>query len=191
MADYEEQPQDGQERPRRAFQQYPQRSAASGNWRQKDDSPRADPQPRPSRGSYGSGGRGGSFGGQQRESSDTRLYVGNLLYSAQRDDIAQFFNENGFNVANISMSIDPLTGKNPSYCFVDFDSAEDAARAMAELNGQDVLGRAVRINPGVAKRLEGQTFSSEIRSQGYQSNRGWGTDNPRGILHMYSEARQN
>lgn len=178
MADYEDHAQEGQERPRRSYQQYPQRSTASGNWRQKDETPRAEPQPRQTR-PYGSG-RGG-FGGQQRESSDTRLYVGNLLYSAQRDDIAQFFNENGFNVANISMSIDPLTGKNPSYCFVDFDTADDASRAMSQLNGQDVLGRAVRINPGVAKRgLDGQGVAAEVRGQGYQ-NKGWGQDQPRGM----------
>ncbi len=154
MAD-QEQFQDGEvrERPRRQFQQYPQRSNASNNWRTKDDSPRTEPQSRQNRQS-GAFGSPRTFGGQgqQRETSDTRLYVGNLLYSAQKDDILQFFNENGFNVANISMSLDPETGRNPSYCFVDFENAEDASRAMGELNGRDVLGRTVRISPGVARR---------------------------------------
>jgi len=142
----------GQDRPRRQFQQLPARANASNNWRQKDDSPRGDPQPRANRQSGGFGAPRSFNQGQQRETSETRLYVGNLLYSAQKDDILQFFNENGFNVANISMSIDPETGRNPSYCFVDFENAEDASRAMAELNGRDVLGRTVRISPGVARR---------------------------------------
>ncbi|KAK5087770.1 hypothetical protein LTS08_008128 [Lithohypha guttulata] len=169
MADYEQQDQDGQEQSTRrgGFQQYPQRSNASSNWRMKDDAPRAEIQPRQNRGGYGAP-RGGGYG-QARESSDTRLYVGNLLYSAKRDDIAQFFNENGFNVANISMSVDPMTGRNPSYCFVDFESADDASRAMNELNGRDVLGRTVRINPGVAKRSDGQG------QQGGSFNRGFGS----------------
>ena len=175
MAD-QEQFQDGQgeERQRRQFQQMPQRSNASNNWRMKDDAPRASPQPRqnrPQSGAFGSP-RGSYQGqGQQRETSDTRLYVGNLLYSAQKDDILQFFNENGFNVANISMSIDPETGRNPSYCFVDFDNPEDASRAMAELNGQDVLGRTVRINPGMAKR---QNFEGGEGARQYSSPRGYG-----------------
>lgn len=139
---------------RRGYQQYPQRSAASANWRQKDDAPRAEPQQRirGGRGGFGSPGGFGHQQQQQRETSDTRLYVGNLLYSATKDDITQFFSSNGFNPNNITMSIDPETGRNPSYCFADFDSSDDAARAISELNGQDLMGRTVRISPGVARR---------------------------------------
>ncbi|KAK5937023.1 hypothetical protein PMZ80_010772 [Knufia obscura] len=173
MAD-QEQYQDGQgeERPRRQFQQYPQRSNASNNWRVKDDTPRAEPQLRQNRQS-GAFGSPRTFGGQgqQRETSDTRLYVGNLLYSAQKDDILQFFNENGFNVANISMSIDPETGRNPSYCFVDFENPEDASRAMDDLNGRDVLGRTVRISPGVARK---SNFEGGEGPRQYGSPRGVG-----------------
>ncbi|KAL9617607.1 MAG: hypothetical protein Q9160_007620 [Pyrenula sp. 1 TL-2023] len=50
------------------------------------------------------------------------------------------------------MSIDPFSGRNPSYCFVDFPSQNEADRAMDELNGQDILGRNVKIRPGNAKK---------------------------------------
>lgn len=183
MADQEERLQDGQEQAsRRKYQQFPQRSTASHNWRVKDDSPRTEPQPRRQNrqsGNFGST-RQDNDNNQPRESSDTRLYVGNLLYSAQRDDIVQFFAENGFNVLNLSMSIDPMTGRNPSYCFVDFESAEEASRAMAELNGRDVLGRAVRINPGVMKRQDGQGSAGGLRTNTY--GRGWRTEPPQGQL---------
>lgn len=161
----------GEERPRRAFQQFPQRSTASANWRMRDDQPRAEPQPRRPNQNRNSG----SFESprQQNETSSTRLYVGNLLYSAQKDDIASFFAENGFTVASVTMSIDPATGRNPSYCFVDFESAEDAARAISELNGKDVMGRAVRINPGVAKRAGEGSAQSQPRTY---NNRGWRGD---------------
>lgn len=171
MADYDDQQQGGQDQgTRERFQQYPARAVASNNWRNKDDSPRGDPQPRQS---YRGGGRfdsprqSGGYGGQQQQVSETRLYVGNLLYSAQKDDIAQFFAENGFNVANLNMSIDPETGRNPSYCFVDFDTADEASRAMSELNGRDVMGRTVRISPGVQKNRGEQ-------SGGYRSSQGQG-----------------
>ncbi|KZP05948.1 hypothetical protein FIBSPDRAFT_876956 [Athelia psychrophila] len=81
-----------------------------------------------------------------------RLYVGNLLYKAQADDIQHLFKVNGFADAQIDMSTDPFTGRNPSYCFVDLRTAEDAGKAMAELNGMEVLGRPVKIKPGVAKK---------------------------------------
>ena len=108
---------------RRGYQQYPARANASMNWRQKDSTPRTEPQQR-SRGGFG------GYNSSPRETSDTRLYVGNLSYSAQKDDIIQFFNDNGFNPSNLTISIDPETGRNPSYCFADFETADEASRAI-------------------------------------------------------------
>lgn len=51
----------------------------------------------------------------------------------------------------IDIAIDPFTGRNPSYCFVDLESKESADRAMVELDGRDMLGRPIKIKPGVAK----------------------------------------
>lgn len=181
MANFDHQDQAGTERPRQSFQQLPQRSLASTNWRMKDDSPRADPQPRQNRQnqyqgqnrSYDSPGR--SQNSQLREAPGTRLYVGNLLYSATRNDVEQFFTANGFNVSGISMSVDPATGRNPSYCFVDFETPEDATKAMADLNGVELLGRGVRINVGVARQGNSATpqGKSGYGNQGGTS-RGWG-----------------
>lgn len=44
------------------------------------------------------------------------------------------------------MSIDAFTGRNPSYCFVDFHTEEEAARTMQTMQGQLVRGRPVKIN---------------------------------------------
>ena len=49
------------------------------------------------------------------------------------------------------MSIDPYTGRNPSYCFVEVATKEQAERAMRELNGKDLLGRPAKVGPGVAR----------------------------------------
>ncbi len=49
------------------------------------------------------------------------------------------------------MSVDPFTGRNPSYCFVELSTADQAKAAMQELNGQNLLGRPVKVKPGVAK----------------------------------------
>ena len=61
----------------------------------------------------------------------------------------------------IDIAIDPFTGRNPSYCFVDLESKELAEKAMNELDGRDMLGRPVKIKPGVVK-------SSSERSQQQQ-----------------------
>ena len=52
---------------------------------------------------------------------------------------------------HINMSIDPYTGRNPSYCFVELATKEQAEQAMRELNGKEFLGRPVKVGPGVAR----------------------------------------
>jgi RNA recognition motif-containing protein len=116
-----------------------------------------------------------------------------LLYTAQRADIETLFAEHGFTVAGVSISVDPFTGRNPSYCFVDLDSPEEAQRAIAELNGVDVRGRALRVSPGVAKRGsaqgqgQGQAGSGgrEVRVKNFE--RGWNreTREERSKWHYY------
>jgi hypothetical protein len=169
------------------------RSQASGNWRTKDTMPRAEPQSQ-----YRSNQRSfnqnrshqdGTGGGGAPDSNvpETRLYVGNLLYTAQRNEVEAFFTDHGFNITGISMSIDPFTNRNKSYAFVDFESVDEAQRAIAELNGQELLGRAVRINPGMRKEGGGGGGAGgpggvggggyQSRERGYEQRQGGG---PRG-----------
>ncbi|KAF8455985.1 hypothetical protein BGX38DRAFT_119857 [Terfezia claveryi] len=84
--------------------------------------------------------------------SSTRLYVGNLLYSVQPHTLTHFFSSAGYVNIDISMAIDPFTGRNPSFCFVDFENEEEAGRALAEMNGREIGGRPVKIGKGVPER---------------------------------------
>ena len=79
----------------------------------------------------------------------SRLYVGNLLYQASQQNVEELFTANGFALASISMSLDPFTGRNPSYCFVDLPSSAEAERAMSVINGKTIMGREVKVKPGV------------------------------------------
>ncbi|KAG7007025.1 6-phosphofructo-2-kinase [Physcia stellaris] len=84
-------------------------------------------------------------------SEGRRLYIGNLPYMAKTADVAGIFAGGDYVVERISMSLDPFTGRNPSYCFVDLQNKQQADKAIVSLNGLVVLGRPVKIGPGVAK----------------------------------------
>ncbi|OJD12630.1 hypothetical protein AJ78_06802 [Emergomyces pasteurianus Ep9510] len=86
-------------------------------------------------------------------SEGRRLYVGNMPYMAKKKDVEALFTEGEtvYNVERIDISIDPFTGRNPSYCFVELESKQQADLAMVELNGKDMLGRPVKIKPGIPK----------------------------------------
>lgn len=61
------------------------------------------------------------------------------------DDIVKLFLPK-ISSLNIDMSTDPFTGRNPSYCFVDFRTTEDAQRALETMQGHYVLGSPVKLN---------------------------------------------
>lgn len=70
----------------------------------------------------------------------------------------------------IDLSSDPLSGRNPSYCFVDVISNDEADRAMRELPGQLILGRPVKVNTVVAKAATGTPGArSPSNSSGYSN----------------------
>ncbi|KAI1295927.1 hypothetical protein F5Y03DRAFT_299793 [Xylaria venustula] len=77
-----------------------------------------------------------------------RIYIGNLRYSAKPDDIEDLLRANDLgHFVNIHISIDPFTGRNPSYCFVEFRDVDSATKAMEVLEGKELLGREVKCRP--------------------------------------------
>ncbi|KAK0734761.1 hypothetical protein B0T26DRAFT_820060 [Lasiosphaeria miniovina] len=77
-----------------------------------------------------------------------RVYVGNLLYTVKPVDIESLLADAGFgSYEKIHISVDPISGRNPGYCFVEFPTPEEAERALASLSGVELLGRAVKVGP--------------------------------------------
>lgn len=77
-----------------------------------------------------------------------RIYVGNLLYSVKPGDIETLLETAGLGEYDkIHISIDPISGRNPGYCFVEFARREDAERALSELDGTSFYNRPVKVGP--------------------------------------------
>ena len=74
----------------------------------------------------------------------TKIYVGNLPFSATDSEVRELFGQHG-TVESVSLITDRDTGRPRGFGFVEMASA-DAARAMQALNGHDVDGRALKVN---------------------------------------------
>ncbi|KAF2492314.1 RNA-binding domain-containing protein [Lophium mytilinum] len=83
-----------------------------------------------------------------------RVYVGNLLYHAKPEDVEALFRDGDYTMERIVMSLDPFTGRNPSYCFVELANKEQANRAMESINGRKLLGRPVKIEPAIPRKAD-------------------------------------
>lgn len=73
-----------------------------------------------------------------------KLYVGNLPWSATDDELQSLFANVG-QVLSARVITDRETGRSRGFGFVEMDDA-GASRAIAELNGQEMGGRPLRIN---------------------------------------------
>jgi cold-inducible RNA-binding protein len=76
----------------------------------------------------------------------TRLYVGNLPFSADENQIRDLFAQGGRTVSEVKLVTDRDTGRPRGFGFVEMGSNEDADSAIRDLNGSDFGGRALTVN---------------------------------------------
>ncbi|CAD5117918.1 DgyrCDS6662 [Dimorphilus gyrociliatus] len=81
----------------------------------------------------------------------SRLFVRNLYYDCQEDHLKDLFSVYG-EVNEVHMPVDFKTEKSLGFAFISFTSAENAVKAMTELDGCDFQGRLLHILPAEKKR---------------------------------------
>ncbi len=82
-----------------------------------------------------------------------KIYVGNLPFTATDAEIRTLFAEHG-TVESVSLPTDRETGRPRGFGFVEMNRA-DASRAIQNLNGKDLGGRALRVNEAQDKPRSG------------------------------------
>ncbi|GEM_PF-818910 len=83
----------------------------------------------------------------------TRIYVGNLPYTATNESLAQRFSAYG-EVTEAIIVTDRATGQSKGFGFIQMTNDEDARAAIAQLDGADWDSRAIRVNEA-RERVEG------------------------------------
>jgi RNA recognition motif-containing protein len=73
-----------------------------------------------------------------------KIYVGNLPFSADEEQVRALFAQHG-TVDSVSLPTDRETGRKRGFGFVEMPQA-DASRAIQNLNGYSMGGRALRVN---------------------------------------------
>ncbi|OLN97925.1 Polyadenylate-binding protein, cytoplasmic and nuclear 1 [Colletotrichum chlorophyti] len=90
-----------------------------------------------------------------------RIYLGNLTYSVQPAEIEDMLKENGFTeYEKIHISMDPVSGRNPGYCFVDFSDRGDAERALSSLD-TSIRSRPLKVGPCEPKKQQKSRWRSD------------------------------
>ena len=88
-----------------------------------------------------------------KDSAVTKLYVGNLPFSATDEAVRALFSKHG-TVEKVSLITDRDTGRPRGFGFVEMSNA-DASRAMQALNGADFDGRPLKVNEAQDRERSG------------------------------------
>ena len=99
-----------------------------------------------------------------------KLYVGNLPWSTGEAELEEMFAAIGA-VTSANVITDRDTGRSRGFGFVEM-SNDDAKRAIEELNGNEVDGRAIRVNEAEEKRRDSRGGGGGDRG-GDRGNRRW------------------
>ena len=76
----------------------------------------------------------------------SRLYVGNLPFSADENAIRELFAQDGRDVTEVKLITDRDTGRPRGFGFVEMGNSEHADTAISALNGYSMDGRALTVN---------------------------------------------
>jgi RNA recognition motif-containing protein len=74
-----------------------------------------------------------------------KLYVGNLSYNTNDQDLLAAFAPHG-NVQSASVVTDRDSGQSRGFGFVEFNSSSEAQQAVDAMNGMIIDGRALTVN---------------------------------------------
>ncbi len=76
----------------------------------------------------------------------TKIYVGNLPYTCDQEQLKALFGEEGRVVEDVAIITDRTTGQPRGFAFVQMASATDAAKAIEALHGKSFGGRTLTVN---------------------------------------------
>jgi RNA recognition motif-containing protein len=73
------------------------------------------------------------------------IFVGNLPFRAEREDVSELFAPFG-EVVNCALPLERDTGRKRGFAFVEMADPDAEARAIEALQGAELMGRPLRIN---------------------------------------------
>ncbi|MFZ5939760.1 MAG: RNA recognition motif domain-containing protein [Bacteroidota bacterium] len=96
------------------------------------------------------------------------IFVGSLPFSLEEAELSHYFEEYG-EVASVKIITDKFTGRSKGFGFVEMPDDEEAKKAIAELNGKEIKGRAVVVNKAEERKDRGD-FRGGNRGGGHRGD---------------------
>ncbi|MGA9937159.1 MAG: RNA-binding protein [Candidatus Acidiferrales bacterium] len=82
------------------------------------------------------------------------LFVGNMSFQTTESELSELFKAFG-QVSRVHIAMDRETGRARGFAFVEMPNDDEAAKAIAGLDGKDVGGRNLKVNEARPKERSG------------------------------------
>ncbi len=82
------------------------------------------------------------------------IFVGSLPFSLKESELKEYFEEYG-EVASVKIISDKFSGRSKGFGFIEMPNDDNAKKAIEELNGAEIDGRAIVVNKA-EERKEGE-----------------------------------
>ena len=105
------------------------------------------------------------------------IFVGNLPFRAEREDVLQLFTPFG-EVINCSLPLERDTGRKRGFAFVEMADETIESKAIEGLQGTELMGRPLRINKAEPRGSGGGGPRRGGRGGGYGGGYGGGNSEP-------------
>ncbi len=103
-----------------------------------------------------------------KKGSRMNIYVGNLPYSTEKEELEELFEEFG-DVESVDIIVDRRSGRSRGYGFVSMTDESAAKEAVEALNGEELGGRNLRVD---ISRPKQPGDSQNRRPSGQRNNQG-------------------
>ena len=105
------------------------------------------------------------------------IYVGNLSFQAEREDLLNLFGPYG-EVIQCSLPLERETGRKRGFAFVELADAAAEQKAIEGLQEVEWMGRMIRVNPAAPREGAGGTNRSSGNRSSSNRSRENRTENP-------------
>src|SRR4051794_17674801 len=85
----------------------------------------------------------------------TRLFIGNLSYNVNEQELREAFTGEGIEVRSVRVALDRETGRPRGFAFVETMTDEGAKASIEKISGRLMQGRAIIIEEAQAKPMGG------------------------------------
>jgi len=113
------------------------------------------------------------------------LFVGNMSFQTTEDDLRALFEPFG-QITRVHVATDRETGRARGFAFVEMTNDEEAAKAIAALDGKEIGGRNLKVNEA---RPKAERSGPRGGSGGGRSRGGFSNEDYRGTARQPREPR--